>query len=124
MIDHDQPSIILEQRESSGSGRRRHQRHRHQRRRRRLPRRHSAIAMVRVDALVPVERMQSFKTNIAFMKSPGKLLNITRQMTTIDHPDSILKICLPEMETLLLRIYTFSVYGGINSYLERKKDKL
>ena len=82
MIDHDQPSIILEQRESSGSGRRR------------LPRRHSAIAMVRVDALVPVERMQSFKTNIAFMKSPGKLLNITRQMTTIDHPDSIFKICL------------------------------
>ena len=115
MIDHDQPSIILEQRESSGSGRRRHQR------RRRLPRRHSAIAMVRVDALVPVERMQSFKTNIAFMKSPGKLLNITRQMTTIDHPDSILKICLPEMETPILRIHIFSDYGEINSYLERKK---
>ena len=118
MIDHDQPSIILEQRESSGSGRRRHQRHQ---RRRRLLRRHSAIAMVRVDALVPVERMQSFKTNIAFMKSPGKLLNITRQMTTIDHPDSILKICLPEMETPILRIHIFSDYGEINSYLERKK---
>ena len=109
MIDHDQPSIILEQRESSGSGRRR------------LPRRHSAIAMVRVDALVPVERMQSFKTNIAFMKSPGKLLNITRQMTTIDHPDSILKLCLLEMETPILRIHIFSDYGEINSYLERKK---
>jgi hypothetical protein len=82
-------------------------------------------AMVRVDALVPVERMQSFKTNIAFMKSPGKLLNITRQMTTIDHPDSILKICFPDMETPLLRIHTFSVYDGINSYLKRKKkDKL
>ena len=111
MIDHDQPSIILEQRESSGSGRRR------------LPRRHSAIAMVRVDALVPVECMQSFKTNIAFMKSPGKLLNITRQMTTIDHPDSIFKICLPERETPLLQIHTFSFYGETNSYLERKKEE-
>ena len=102
MIDHGQPSIILEQRESSGSGRR------HQRRCHAIaPLATTDPAMVRVDALVQVERMQSFKTNIAFMKSPGKLLNITRQMTTIDRPDSILKICLPEMETPLLGIHTF-----------------
>ena len=78
--------------------------------------------MVRVDALVQVERMQSFKTNIAFMKSPGKLLNITRQMTTIDHPDSILKICLPEMETPLLRMYIlFQFMAGLILTWKEKK---
>ena len=118
MIDHGQPSIILEQRESSGSGRR------HLRGAAAIaPLANTDPAMVRVDALVQVERMQSFKTNIAFMKSPGKHLNITRQMTTIDHPDSILKICLPEMETPLLRMYILFQFmaGLILTWKEKKR---
>ena len=79
-------------------------------------------AMICVHALGQVECMKSFKTNIAFMKSPGKHLNITRQMTTIDHPDSILKISPQEMETPLLRMYTlFQFMAGLILTWKEKK---